>query len=461
MLFSSYFFLYFFLPAFFILYFSFREIKYKNFFIMLFSSVFFIWGDPLFYLIALCSMIFEYFVLHQYNKGKIIKKKYVIFLLIVINILLLSYFKYGTFLISLINDIFNYQFLYASSYLPLGISFVIFQKISFIIDFYDKKVKFPKKFRYYYIYIFYFPQVIAGPIIRYKEISSQFLLRLHSTKLFYSGLTIIIFGLFKKIVLADNLALIADFVFDSPVQLPFYYYLIGTIGFSLQLYFDFSGYSDIAIGIGRCCGFDIPRNFNLPYQAKSVTEFWRRWHMSLTRWMRDYLYIRLGGNRQGKYRTYFNLWFVFFLSGLWHGAAYNFLLWGAYHGFFLTFEKIFNKLIFGRFITLVIVFHSWVIFKSESISEFLSYIKNMYDFSFHSSQIPFFIDFNPLRIFLLVGCIYFVHIRNNTNFVNNLYAIETIDQYKTYKLIFVLILSLFVTITIFNNTASPFLYFRF
>ena len=461
MLFSSYSFLYLFLPLFFIMYFSFRSIQQKNLVIMLFSTLFFVWGDPLFFLIALISLILEYFVLHKYNKGFIKNKKNTMLILVGINILLLSYFKYGTFLISLTNNFFSTNLVYSSSYLPLGISFIIFQKISFIIDFYDKKVKFPAKFRYYYVYIFYFPQVIAGPIIRYKEISFQFLSRLHTSNLFYSGLSIIIFGLFKKIVLADNLAIISDSVFGSVTPLPFYYYFIGNSAFALQLYFDFSGYSDIAIGIGRCCGFDIPRNFNLPYQASSVTDFWRRWHMSLTRWMRDYLYIRIGGNKKGSYRTYFNLWFVFLISGLWHGAAYNFILWGAFHGFFLTIEKIFRGLVFGRFITFIIIFHSWIIFKIETFDELFTYIKHMYSFKSYSHEIPFFIDFNPLRILLLLSCAYLVHIRNNTNIVNNLYSQDPIYLMRRYRLALLTLLSTIITITVFNNTASPFLYFRF
>jgi alginate O-acetyltransferase complex protein AlgI len=347
MLFSSTFFLLYFLPVFFTIYFIIPT-GWKNYFIIFSSLLFYAWGAPLFVFVLLASIVVNFYAAHIIYNGTEKNKKIVFVSSIILNVSFLLYFKYVNFFIENFNVLvgsFGFQSVsFVRIALPIGISFFTFHQLSFIIDVY-RKVKPPmKKLSDYALYILLFPQLIAGPIIRYNEISDQIQGR---DKRFHvddalSGLLRFSIGLAKKVLIANVLGQEADRIFSLPAdQLNFMISWIGAITYTFQIYFDFSGYSDMAIGLAKMMGFTFPENFNHPYIAQSITDFWRRWHISLSRWMRDYLYIPLGGNKVSKIRLYFNLWLVFLISGFWHGAEWTFIVWGAYHGFFLAMERLF------------------------------------------------------------------------------------------------------------------------
>jgi alginate O-acetyltransferase complex protein AlgI len=271
--------------------------------------------------------------------------------------------------------------------LPLGISFIAFHKISFVIDIYKQRTTEPASFVEALLYILFFPQLIAGPIIRYHDISQQIKSREHSSEEFIAGFFRFARGLGKKALIADPAGDVANAIFAlSPDSMPSHYAWIGVLAYTLQIYFDFSGYSDMAIGIGRIVGFRFPENFNQPYIAKNVTEFWQRWHITLSKWMRLYLYIPMGGNKVAPLRMYFNLWTVFLISGLWHGASWNFVIWGAYYGFFLTLEKLCQRhrfvlpipSIMKQLFTFVIIMNAWVLFRADSLSYAMHLLGRMY-----------------------------------------------------------------------------------
>jgi alginate O-acetyltransferase complex protein AlgI len=348
MLFNSPFFLLAFLPVFLVIYFVVPGIRMRNMVIVLFSIFFFAWGDPVFvwYVIAgtwIDYMIIKHVLFNQTYRGGVRKAGLVFAILI--NVLALLFFKYANFFIDQFQPLLLLAGLEKPSWygvaLPLGISFIAFHKMSFVIDLYKKRTSPPASFIDALLYILFFPQLIAGPIIRYHDISSQIRVRQHSTSDFLAGFFRFARGLGKKALIADPAGAIATAIFVLPPEsMPAHYAWLGVLAYSIQIYFDFSGYSDMAIGLGRIIGFRFPENFNQPYTAKSITEFWQRWHITLSNWMRLYLYIPLGGNKVAPWRMYFNLWIVFLISGFWHGAAWTFIVWGAYYGFFLTFEKL-------------------------------------------------------------------------------------------------------------------------
>ncbi len=323
-----------------------------NLFLLLSSLLFYFWGEPKHLYIMLAVTFITYISGILINKLKY--KKIVLIISIIFNLSILGYFKYYNFFMDLIGlDLVNF-FLSENEKiksivevaLPLGISFYVFQGISYLIDVYKGEVKAAYNFINFASYITLFPQLVAGPIVRYSHIGHELTYREITVDRFSNGASRFIMGLAKKLLIADTLGRVADAAFAVPNgELSAFSAWLGIISYSLQIYFDFSGYSDMAIGIGHMLGFKFPENFNYPYISKSVKEFWRRWHISLSTWFRDYVYIPLGGNRKGKFRSYINQIIVFFLCGLWHGASIMFVLWGLYHGFFLTIEKMFPKLI--------------------------------------------------------------------------------------------------------------------
>lgn len=280
----------------------------------------------------------------------------------------------------------NKQITLSEIHLPIGISFFTFQALSYVINVYRKETKSQTNIINYAMYIALFPQLIAGPIVRYIDIENQINKRLHSIDHFTQGISIFIIGLAKKVLIANNVALIADHIFSMPsTEIGFSYAWIGIIAYSLQIYFDFSGYSDMAVGLGKMFGFDFVKNFNYPYIATSIQDFWRRWHISLSTWFRDYLYIPLGGNKKGNNRTYFNLIVVFALCGIWHGASWVFLLWGLWHGVFLIVERVnvvktflkSSPFIIKYLYTFIIVTVGWVFFRAENINFAIQYLYSM------------------------------------------------------------------------------------
>jgi alginate O-acetyltransferase complex protein AlgI len=394
MVFSSTVFLLYFLPAFFITYFI-ADRKYKNFIILIFSIFFYNWGAPKFIFVLLGTTVCDFYLVKwMWESDKEWKRKSLLSLSVSINVGLLFYFKYSNFFIEQVIGVFNigsHAMPLIKLALPVGISFYTFETITYVVDVYRKVHKPLNNFWNYQTYIILFPKLIAGPIVRFHEIADQITDRganeTIDNKL--TGFYRFIIGLSKKVLIANIMGLQADKVFTMKIiDITSSTAWLGILAYTFQIYFDFSGYSDMAIGIGKMIGFKFPENFDNPYTSQSITEFWRRWHITLGNWMRNYLYIPLGGNRvNNRMRLYFNLWLVFLASGLWHGASWTFVFWGAYHGFFLVMERAFLLKAYKyipRFLKLILTFtivaSGWVFFRSESLKFAFSYLEKMYSF---------------------------------------------------------------------------------
>jgi alginate O-acetyltransferase complex protein AlgI len=395
MVFSSIVFLFYFLPVFFLLYYL-ADKKYKNLIILLGSIFFYAWGAPKFIFILLGTTLVDFFVVRQIDRQEnATGRKLLLLLSLSINLGLLFYFKYCNFFVDNINFLLAKMGMSAvgwtSGVMPIGISFYTFETLTYVVDVYRRVHKPLRNFWDYQLYIILFPKLIAGPIIRFHDFADQIYDHNdhENADNILRGIYRFMMGLGKKVLIANPMAFAATHIFTiAPdilgTQLAWY----GAISYTMQIYFDFSGYSDMAIGLGLMMGFRIPENFNNPYTSTSITDFWRRWHISLGNWMRTYLYIPLGGNRVGsKWRLYFNLWIVFLLSGLWHGAAWGFVVWGAYHGCFLVIERIFlgkwlKKMgLFSVLYSFVVVAVGWVFFRLEDLKASGEYLKRM--FSWH------------------------------------------------------------------------------
>src|SRR5574344_710624 len=344
MVFSSIPFIFFFLPLFLIIYYLVPN-KYKNYILLIFSLIFYAWGEPIYILLMIFTTYMDYLNGRVYLKSGNHKKKYLIISL-VIDLGLLFFFKYSDFLIGTINTLFNINIPLLNLGLPIGISFYTFQTLSYSIDVYRGNVEPEKNYLRYLTYVSMFPQLIAGPIVRYDSISHELVNRKINFTMISNGFTRFLIGLFKKVLLANNIGYLFTVISTNYVNSSVLLLWLGIISFTFQIYFDFSGYSDMAIGLGKMLGFNFLENFNYPYIAKSITDFWHRLHISLSTWFRDYLYIPLGGNRCSIIKNIRNILIVWALTGLWHGASYNFLLWGIYYGIILIIEKfILNKYI--------------------------------------------------------------------------------------------------------------------
>ena len=391
MLFASNIFLFCFLPAVVIIYYILPKRSLKNYFLLISSLLFYAYGEPKFVLIMLLSIIINYLVgifIDLFKEKKKLSKLILIFG-ILYNILILFVFKYLVFTIRNINNLFKINFSVKDILLPIGISFFTFQCLSYIIDVYRRKINVQKNPFYLGLYISFFPQLIAGPIVRYSTIQEQICNRCESVDMFFDGIKRFIVGLGKKVIIANTMALIADYIFNLDLGVKNISTLsvwLGAIAYTLQIFYDFSGYSDMAIGLGKIFGFSFEENFNYPYISKSITEFWRRWHISLGTWFRDYVYIPLGGNRVKKWRLFLNLGIVWLLTGLWHGANWTFIIWGVLYFFLISFEKITDNIrnkipIVVQYITTIFfVIIGWVLFRSSSISFAFNYIKRMFTF---------------------------------------------------------------------------------
>jgi len=391
MLFSTPVFLFAFLPAILLLYYCSPRAS-KNTTLLIGSLFFYAWGEMFYIAIMIVSVASNYLfgrLIHGSNNPP--KRKLWLASGVGINLLLLVSFKYANFIVDNINVALSWSgaspIELGPIHLPLGISFFTFQALSYIIDVYRREVPAQTNIFNLALYISLFPQLIAGPIVRYHDVSAQIMGREHSPDLFATGVRRFIYGLAKKMLIANPLGEVADLVFGLPegeLTMPLAW--IGILAYTLQIYFDFSGYSDMAIGLGRMFGFRFLENFNYPYISRSVREFWRRWHISLSTWFRDYVYISLGGNRVSPYRVYANLLIVFILTGFWHGASWNFLIWGLFHGAFLTvehagFSRVLERTprVLQHAYILGIAVVGWVFFRAESLSEALSYLGTMFD----------------------------------------------------------------------------------
>ncbi len=385
MLFSSAIFLFAFLPATLFMYYLLRQTA-RNVFLLLASLVFFAWGGVSYSLLLITSIILNYsFGLLIHKKANSPAAKTYLITGITLNLLMLAVFKYAGFFIENINDLFNITGIppmpVPKIILPIGISFYTFQSLSYLIDLYRKETAVQKNILRLGLYISLFPQLIAGPIVRYHDIAAQLQERRLSFNKFSYGVQRFLTGLAKKVLIANSFAVVADHYFGlNPAELSTTMAWMGVVAYTFQIYFDFSGYSDMAIGLGAMFGFRIPENFNFPYAAISIREFWRRWHISLSTWFRDYLYIPLGGSRVTVKRTYMNLLIVFFLTGLWHGASWTFILWGMIHGLFMVIERLgFEKTLrntwkpLQHIYTLFIVMMAWVLFRADDFQHAWQY----------------------------------------------------------------------------------------
>ncbi|HML83883.1 MAG TPA: MBOAT family O-acyltransferase, partial [Bacteroidales bacterium] len=395
MVFSSIIFLLYFLPLFFIVYY-FLPIRLRNLWIVLGSIFFYSWGAPKFIMVILGTTLLDFFLVKWMDKtqeGN--RKKAVLTIIVLINIGLLVYFKYSNFFIENLNEMLALIGVsgvhWTKLVLPIGISFYTFETITYVVDVYRKVHKPLDNYLDYQLYIILFPKLIAGPIVRYHDLADQITDRSRNENLEYrlTGFYRFIIGLSKKIFIANVLGKHADLVLSTDlVSLDTASAWSGLLAYAFQIYFDFSGYSDMAIGLCRMMGFVIPENFNSPYVSSSITEYWRRWHISLGSWMKNYLYIPLGGNRVSNYRHYLNLWLVFLASGFWHGASWNFIIWGAWHGLFLVIERAFllswyqraGRFV-GTFFTFFFIFVGWVLFRTETLSEAIILYERLFVFT--------------------------------------------------------------------------------
>ncbi len=363
----------------------------KNVFLLLASITFYAWGEPYFVLVMLLSIFVNWILglwIDKYREEKI-KARMILSIMLIFNLGILGIFKYVNFFVTNLNDILNTNFSIPNIVLPIGISFFTFQAISYVIDIYKKDAKVQKNPLNMGLYISFFPQLIAGPIVRYKTIAEQIETRKESFEKFSQGVVRFMKGLAKKVLLSNSLAMVADKAFGMPAtEISVGFAWLGILGYTLQIYFDFSGYSDMAIGLAKMFGFELEENFNYPYISKSITEFWRRWHISLGTWFRDYVYIPLGGSRVGKKRLILNLFVVWTLTGFWHGANWTFIVWGIFYFILLTIEKLTNlsrnqsenKIIniLKHSYTLFFVMIGWVMFRSDSLGQVVQYIKAMF-----------------------------------------------------------------------------------
>ena len=377
LVFSSIIFLGLFLPVTFFAYYV-LPARFRNALLALASVAFYAWGEPRFVILMLISVAINFYSARLLDRSA--SRRAILSATITLNLLILATFKYGNFIVDNLNVLLEPVGVAAIAIkpvaLPIGISFYTFHAISYLIDIYRRNAKPNRNIVEYSLYIMLFPQLVAGPIIRYKDIYTQISRRTTSLDDISAGIVRFTMGLSKKVLIANQLGMVADVGFNAPAdQLGALVAWVCLICYTLQIYFDFSGYSDMAIGLGRMFGFRFPENFKYPYKACSIQDFWRRWHISLSTWFRDYVYIPLGGNRKGEARTLLNLWAVFLLTGVWHGASWNFVIWGAIHGFFLMVERFGRKCnvpvprVAGQFYAVLIVMLAWIFFRASSVDE--------------------------------------------------------------------------------------------
>ena len=470
MVFSSITFLIYFLPIFLLLYHLVPH-KYKNALILIASIYFYSWGGPKFILVILGTTCLDYFLVKAMNNQKTqsAKTRFLIISLC-LNLGLLFYFKYCNFFIDNINAAFGTKITWLEVVLPIGISFYTFESLTYVLDVYRGIHKPLKNFWHYQTYILLFPKLIAGPIVRYHEIADQITNREknYTSSIKLSGFLIFCIGLAKKTIIANTLGIQADAVFKlPPEQIDTIAAWVGALAYSFQIYFDFSGYSDMAIGLGKMMGFKFPENFNNPYTSKSITEFWRRWHMTLGTWMKNYLYIPLGGNQVNNFKLYRNLIFVFLISGLWHGASWNFILWGAYHGLFLVLERLFLIKFYKKIgnwfslpLTFIIVVTGWVLFRNENINQGFYIIKQLYSFQFFDGKFTLNNDFLFMASLALLFS-FFTITKTTRSFQEKIYG-EQFSKSSQWLAVSASIILFYISLSFISALDfNPFIYFRF
>lgn len=464
-------FLWIFIPISILLYFMVDD-KYKNLILVFLSIIFYAWGEPTYVVLLVASVVINYILTILMDKQIEKNKRKVYFIIaIILNIGILVYYKYFNFLVHNIQNIFSLDISEVKKVpLPLGISFYVFSSISYIFDIYRKECKAQKNIINMALFITFFPKLLMGPIERYKDFESCIDVKSRKITInsFKDGIVRFVYGLGKKVLIADVVARVADLAFDSNISnLNSQLAWLGAMCYMIQIYFDFSGYSDMAIGIAKMFGFDLMENFNLPYTSQSITEFWRRWHISLGNWFKNYLYIPLGGNRKGKLRTYVNLFIVFIATGVWHGAAWNYIAWGIYNGIFMVIERIkLKELIEKNSIKLInhiyamsVTFIGWIIFRANGLKNALKYIKTLFIDS-KGSQLQTYNILNNRTIItmiiavLLTGILQLLFSKMNKD--NKLSKI-----YRVIEPVCVGVILIISIMSIVNNTYTSFVYFKF
>lgn len=460
MIFSSIPFLILFLPIFLIIYYL-VPFKMKNIILLIFSLIFYSWGEPIYILLMIFSSVVDYINGKMIEKSKNHKKHYLIFSIIV-NLCVLGFFKYADFLIEIINSTLNLNIHTLNLGLPIGISFFTFQTMSYSIDVYNKKVKAETNFLNFMTYVSMFPQLIAGPIVRYEDISRELHKREINFNNVVNGFLRFLKGMFKKVLIANNMGYLFSLITNDISNISVLTSWLAILAFAFQVFFDFSGYSDMAIGLGKMLGFNYLENFNFPYISKSITEFWRRWHISLSSWFRDYVYIPLGGSRTNLIKNIRNILIVWFLTGLWHGASMNYILWGLYFGVILLIEKfILKKYIdklpnfFKHLYAIILILIGWTIFAFEDFT----ILKNFMGIMFGNAQFidnDFIYYLSNYFLLILISILFSIPVFNS--------IIENIKNEKIkkttialgYLILFIISLSYLV-----SDSYNPFLYFRF
>ncbi len=458
MIFSSILFIFRFLPIALILYYITPQ-KYKNLILTLLSLVFYSWGEGKYFLIMIASIIIDYTagrLIYRY-KNEIKKKTIVLCISLVFNLGLLFFFKYFNFFIDNINNIFNLAIKGVKITLPLGISFYTFQTMSYSIDVYRGKVVPEKNIINFAAFVTLFPQLIAGPIVKYTDINKEISRRVITKDNVEVGIEKFILGLGRKVLIANNIGMLwteVEGIGFENISTPLAW--LGIISFGLQIYFDFSGYSLMAIGLGKMLGFNFPENFNYPYISRSISEFWRRWHITLGSWFKEYVYIPLGGNRKGKVRVTFNLFIVWALTGLWHGASYNFLLWGLFFFLLISIEKLglinfLNKhRVFSHIYTIVLLLIGWTLFAITDFNGICEYLSKLFFYSNGEEWIYYLRNYG---VSLIIAIIFSLPL------VSMFY--KKIDNFKWIKTIILMGIFIISVAYLVDATYNPFLYFRF
>lgn len=470
MIFSSIFFIFIFLPLTMILYYL-VPFRIKNLVLLLMSLVFYAWGEPVYVVLMIFSILINYVsgleLEYFLEKGEQQKAKYAFIVTLVVNLLVLGFYKYYGFVIGNLNAVLPFDIPYKELALPIGISFYTFQTLSYVIDVYLGKVEAQHNLITFGAYVTMFPQLIAGPIVRYSDVEKQLMDRTISREKFAEGVTWFIRGLGKKVLIANNMGMVFDAIIamgasETSVLTAW----IGIFAYTMQIYFDFGGYSDMAIGLGKMLGFEFIKNFDYPYISKSITEFWRRWHISLSSWFKEYVYIPLGGNRVSTAKAIRNLLIVWCLTGLWHGAAWNFIFWGLYYGIILCLEKyILNRALdrlpgaVKHIYTMVLVMLGWVLFSAPTLGRAVSYWGTLFGIGGKG-----FVDmtgFYYLKSTLILGlaavlCSTPVLYKHFEHMICSRKKYKQVLYVATYVVIFFICTAYLV-----NATYNPFLYFRF
>ena len=458
MVFSSILFIFRFLPIAMILYFL-TPNKYKNLTLLLISLIFYSWGEPKYFLIMVASIFVDYFVSRGIEKSRNNKKVSIVLLSIsiVFNLGMLFFFKYFNFFLENVNNILELSLKYVKITLPLGISFYTFQTMSYTIDVFLGKVKAEKNIINFGAFVCLFPQLIAGPIVKYTDINVELKHRKIDMKQIQDGIELFILGLGSKVLIANNIgAFWSEIEGKGFAGVGTVIAWISVLAFAFQIYFDFSGYSLMAIGLGKILGFNFPRNFNYPYISKSITEFWRRWHITLGSWFKEYVYIPLGGNRVGRLRLYINLFIVWFLTGFWHGASYNFILWGLYFFILISIEKavllkfLEKHKIISHIYSIFFILLGWAIFAVVDLGQLKILLKEMFSISKNNQWMYYVRNY---------GITFIIATVLSTPIVKNIYnKVIKSDILNTFILMIIFLLCIAYLV---DATYNPFLYFRF